>query len=46
MQTRRTLLVCDTVHSEGGLAAVRPVTRVAARDPWDRYDPVGRASLP
>ena len=30
MQIRRTLIVCDTIHNEGGLPALRPVTRVAA----------------
>jgi Amino acid synthesis len=30
MQIRRSLLLRDTVHSEGGLPALRPVTRVAA----------------
>ena len=30
MNIRRLLLVSDTIHSEGGLPAVRPVTRVAA----------------
>jgi hypothetical protein len=30
MQIRRLLVVRDTVHSEGGLPALRPVTRVAA----------------
>jgi hypothetical protein len=30
MQIRRTLIVCDTIHYEGGLPALRPVTRVAA----------------
>jgi hypothetical protein len=30
MQVRRSVLVRDTVHLEGGLSAVRPVTRVAA----------------
>jgi Amino acid synthesis len=30
MDIRRTLVVRDTVHSEGGFPAVRPVTRVAA----------------
>ena len=30
MDIRRLLVVCDTVNSEGGLPAIRPVTRVAA----------------
>lgn len=30
MQIRRLLVVRDTIHSEGGLTALRPVTRVAA----------------
>jgi amino acid synthesis protein len=30
MQIRRLLLVCETINSEGGLPALRPVTRVAA----------------
>jgi hypothetical protein len=30
MDVRRTLIVKDTVHAEGGLPAIRPVTRVAA----------------
>jgi hypothetical protein len=30
MDLRRLLVVRDTVHSEGGLPALRPVTRVAA----------------
>jgi Amino acid synthesis len=30
MDIRRLLLVKDTVHAEGGLPAIRPVTRVAA----------------
>src|ERR1700732_3983637 len=30
MQIRRLLVVCETVNSEGGLPALRPVTRVAA----------------
>jgi amino acid synthesis protein len=30
MQIRRSLLLRDAVHSEGGLPALRPVTRVAA----------------
>jgi hypothetical protein len=30
VQIRRTLIVCDTIHHEGGLPAQRPVTRVAA----------------
>lgn len=30
MQIRRTLLLAETVHSEGGLPALRPVTRSAA----------------
>jgi Amino acid synthesis len=30
MQVRRTLIVSDTIHCEGGLPAIRPVTRVAA----------------
>jgi hypothetical protein len=30
METRRLLVVSDTVYREGGLPAVRPVTRVAA----------------
>jgi amino acid synthesis protein len=30
MQIRRLLVVRDTIHSEGGLPAVRPVTRIAA----------------
>ena len=30
MQIRRTLIISDTINSEGGLPAVRPVTRVAA----------------
>ena len=30
MDLRRLLIVRDTVHSEGGLPALRPVTRVAA----------------
>jgi hypothetical protein len=30
VQIRRTLIVCDTIHHEGGLPALRPVTRVAA----------------
>ena len=30
MQIHRLLLVCETINSEGGLPALRPVTRVAA----------------
>ena len=30
MDIRRLLVVCDTINSEGGLPATRPVTRVAA----------------
>jgi hypothetical protein len=30
MDIRRLLVICDTVNSEGGLPALRPVTRVAA----------------
>lgn len=30
MQIRRLLVIRDTIHSEGGLPALRPVTRVAA----------------
>jgi hypothetical protein len=30
MDIRRLLVVCDTIHSEGGLPALAPVTRVAA----------------
>ncbi len=30
MQIRRTLIISDTINSEGGLPALRPVTRVAA----------------
>src|SRR3981081_1261255 len=30
MQIRRLLVVSDTINSEGGLPALRPVTRVAA----------------
>ena len=30
MDIRRLLVLCDTVNSEGGLPAIRPVTRVAA----------------
>ena len=30
MDIRRLLVVCDTINSEGGLPAIRPVTRVAA----------------
>ena len=30
MDIRRLLVVCDTINSEGGLPAVRAVTRVAA----------------
>ena len=30
MDIRRLLVVCDTINSEGGLPALRPVTRVAA----------------
>jgi len=30
MQIRRLLVIRDTVHQEGGLPAIRPVTRVAA----------------
>jgi hypothetical protein len=30
MEIRRLLVVADTIHREGGLAAVRPVTRAAA----------------
>jgi hypothetical protein len=30
MRIRRLLVVCETVNSEGGLPALRPVTRVAA----------------
>ncbi len=30
MQLRRILLIRDTIHAEGGLNALRPVTRVAA----------------
>ncbi len=30
MDLRRIMVIRDTIHSEGGLAALRPVTRVAA----------------
>ncbi len=30
MDVRRIMVIRDTIHSEGGLAALRPVTRVAA----------------
>jgi hypothetical protein len=30
MQIRRTLIISDTINSEGGLPAIKPVTRVAA----------------
>ena len=30
MEIRRLLIIGDTIHSEGGLLAVRPVTRAAA----------------